>query len=310
MDDNKARYARKTDARKLADVIEGADVFLGLSAGGVLKQEMVRRWRPSRSSSRSPIPTPEILPERVKAVRDDAVIATGRSDYPEPGEQRPLLPVHLPRGARRGATTINEPMKLAAVRAIAELAMAEQSDIVAAAYGIEQMRFGPDYLIPKPFDPRLIVKIAPAVAKAAMESGVATTPIEDFTAYVQKLNEFVYHSGLIMKPVFSAAKAVKPCKRIVFAEGEDERVLRAVQVIADESIARPILVGRPAILERRIERFGLRLQAGRDFRSSTPRTIRAFATTGRSTTGSPSAAGSPRPTRRSRCAGATRSSAP
>ncbi|APV51657.1 NADP-dependent malic enzyme [Betaproteobacteria bacterium GR16-43] len=265
MDDNKIRYAQDTKARQLGDIIEHADVFIGLSAGGVLKPEMVKKMAAKPLILALANPEPEILPEQVKAVRDDVVMATGRSDYPNQVNNVLCFPFIFRGALDVGATTINEPMKLAAVRAIAELAMAEQSDIVAAAYGIEQMRFGPDYLIPKPFDPRLIVKIAPAVAKAAMESGVATTPINDFTAYVQKLNEFVYHSGLIMKPVFSVAKACKPCKRIVFAEGEDERVLRAVQVIADESIARPILVGRPAILERRIERFGLRLQAGRDF---------------------------------------------
>jgi len=264
MDDNKVRYAQDTQHRKLGDIIEGADVFIGLSAGGVLKPEMVQKMAPKPLILALANPEPEILPEQVKAVRDDAVMATGRSDYPNQVNNVLCFPFIFRGALDVGATTINEPMKLAAVRAIADLAMAEQSDIVAAAYGIEQMRFGPDYLIPKPFDPRLIVKIAPAVAKAAMESGVATTPIKDFTAYVQKLNEFVYHSGLIMKPVFSAAKAA-PTKRIVFAEGEDERVLRAVQVVVDEAIARPILVGRPAILERRIERFGLRLQAGRDF---------------------------------------------
>ncbi|WP_171091022.1 NADP-dependent malic enzyme [Usitatibacter rugosus] len=264
MDDNKVRYAQDTKHRKLGDVIDGADVFIGLSAGGVLKPEMVQKMAAKPLILALANPEPEILPEQVKAVRDDAVMATGRSDYPNQVNNVLCFPFIFRGALDVGATTINEPMKLAAVRAIADLAMAEQSDIVAAAYGIEQMRFGPDYLIPKPFDPRLIVKIAPAVAKAAMESGVATTPIKDFTAYVQKLNEFVYHSGLIMKPVFSAAKAA-PTKRIVYAEGEDERVLRAVQVIVDEAIARPILVGRPAILERRIERFGLRLQAGRDF---------------------------------------------
>jgi len=264
MDDNKIRYAQETKARKLADIIDGADVFIGLSAGGVLKPEMVKKMAAKPLILALANPEPEILPEQVKAVRDDAVMATGRSDYPNQVNNVLCFPFIFRGALDVGATTINEPMKLAAVRAIADLAMAEQSDIVAAAYGIEQMRFGPDYLIPKPFDPRLITKIAPAVAKAAMESGVATTPIKDFTAYVQKLNEFVYHSGLAMRPVFSVAKAA-PTQRIVYAEGEDERVLRAVQVIVDEKIARPILVGRPAVLERRIERFGLRLQAGRDF---------------------------------------------
>jgi malate dehydrogenase (oxaloacetate-decarboxylating)(NADP+) len=263
MDDNKARYAQATDARKLADIIAEADVFIGLSAGGVLKPEMVAKMAAKPLILALANPEPEILPEQVKAVRNDAVIATGRSDYPNQVNNVLVFPFIFRGALDVGATTINEAMKLASVYAIADLAMAEQSDIVAAAYGIERMSFGPEYLIPKPFDPRLIVKISPAVAKAAMDSGVATTPIKDFDAYVQRLNEFVYHSGLIMKPVFSAAKSAP--RRIVFAEGEDERVLRAVQVVVDEAIARPILVGRPAILERRIERFGLRLAINRDF---------------------------------------------
>jgi malate dehydrogenase (oxaloacetate-decarboxylating)(NADP+) len=268
MDDNKARYARKTDARKLADVIEGADVFLGLSAGGVLKPEMVKKMAPKPLILALANPEPEILPEQVKAVRDDAVIATGRSDYPNQVNNVLVFPFIFRGALDVGATTINEPMKLAAVKAIADLALAEQSDIVAQAYGSQQVSFGPEYLIPRPFDPRLIVKIAPAVAQAAMDSGVATDPIKDFPAYVQKLNEFVYHSGLIMKPIFTAAK--ESPRRIVFAEGEDERVLRAVQVVVDENIAKPILVGRPAVLERRIERFGLRLKAGQHFQIVNP----------------------------------------
>ena len=268
MDDNKARYARKTDARKLGEVIEGADVFLGLSAGGVLKAEMVKRMAAKPLILALANPEPEILPEQVKAVRDDAVIATGRSDYPNQVNNVLCFPFIFRGALDVGATTINEPMKLAAVNAIADLALAEQSDIVAQAYGSQQVSFGPEYLIPRPFDPRLIVKIAPAVAKAAMESGVATDPIKDFPAYVQRLNEFVYHSGLIMKPIFTAAK--ESPRRIVFAEGEDERVLRAVQVMVDEQLAKPILVGRPAVLERRIERFGLRLKPGKDFEVVNP----------------------------------------
>jgi len=260
MDDNKARYARKTDARKLADVIEGADVFLGLSAGGVLKQEMVRKMAAKPLILALANPDPEILPEQVRGVRDDAVIATGRSDYPNQVNNVLCFPFIFRGALDVGATTINEPMKLAAVRAIADLALAEQSDIVAQAYGAKDVSFGAEYLIPRPFDPRLIVKIAPAVAKAAMESGVATHPIKDFDAYVQKLNEFVYQSGLIMKPVYTAAK--ESPKRIAFAEGEDERVLRAVQVVLDEGIAIPVLIGRPAVVERRIKRAGLRLKAG------------------------------------------------
>jgi malate dehydrogenase (oxaloacetate-decarboxylating)(NADP+) len=263
MDENKARYAQKTDARTLGDIIGGADLFLGLSAGGVLKQDMVKRMAPNPLILALANPDPEILPSEVKAVRDDAVIATGRSDYPNQVNNVLCFPFIFRGALDVGATTINEPMKLAAVHAIADLAMAEQSDVVAMAYREEQTSFGREYLIPKPFDPRLIVKIAPAVAKAAMESGVAANPIRDFDAYVQRLNEFVYHSGLAMKPIFSAAKAAP--RRIVFAEGEDERVLRAVQVVVDEKLARPILVGRPSVLDKRIERFGLRLKAGADF---------------------------------------------
>ncbi len=268
MDDNKARYARPTDARKLADVIADADVFLGLSAGGVLKPEMVARMAAKPLILALANPEPEILPEQVKAVRDDAVIATGRSDYPNQVNNVLCFPFIFRGALDVGATTINESMKLAAVNAIADLAHAEQSDIVAQAYGSDMVRFGPEYLIPRPFDPRLIVKIAPAVAKAAMDSGVATDPIKDFPAYVERLNEFVYHSGLIMKPVFAAAKEAP--KRVVFTEGENERVLRAVQVIADEGLAKPIVVGRPAVLERRIERYGLRIRAGRDFELVNP----------------------------------------
>jgi malate dehydrogenase (oxaloacetate-decarboxylating)(NADP+) len=268
MDENKARYARKTEARKLSEIIEGADVFLGLSAGGVLKKDMVKKMAPRPLILALANPEPEILPEDVKSVRDDAVIATGRSDYPNQVNNVLCFPFIFRGALDVGATTINEPMKLAAVRAIADLAMAEQSDIVAQAYGTEQLSFGPDYLIPRPFDPRLIVQIAPAVAKAAMESGVATDPIKDFDAYVQRLNEFVYHSGLIMKPVFASAKASP--KRVVFTEGEDERVLRALQVVVDEKLAKPIVVARPSVLERRIERFGLRIKPGRDFELVNP----------------------------------------
>jgi malate dehydrogenase (oxaloacetate-decarboxylating)(NADP+) len=263
MDENKARYARKTDARKLGEIIEGADVFLGLSAGGVLKPEMVKKMAARPLILALANPEPEILPEQVKAVRDDAVMATGRSDYPNQVNNVLCFPFIFRGALDVGATTINEAMKLAAVNAIAELAHAEQSDIVAQAYGSQQVSFGPEYLIPRPFDPRLIVKIAPAVAKAAMDSGVATDPIKDFRAYVDKLNEFVYHSGLIMKPVFTAAKAAP--KRVVFTEGEDERILRATQVIVDEGLAKPILIGRPAVVKRRIDRAGLRIKPGKDF---------------------------------------------
>ncbi|QEL65798.1 malic enzyme [Oryzomicrobium terrae] len=263
MDEIKARYAKKTDARTLGEVIEGADVFLGLSAGGVLKAEMVAKMAKNPLILALANPTPEILPDVVKSVRDDAIIATGRSDYPNQVNNVLCFPFIFRGALDVGATTITEEMKLAAVKAIAELARAEQSEIVAAAYGEKVSGFGPEYLIPKPFDPRLIVKIAPAVAKAAMDSGVATRPIADWPAYLQSLNEFVYHSGLIMKPVFAQAKAAP--KRIIYAEGEDERVLRAVQVVVEERIARPILIGRPAVINAKIEAAGLRIRESLDF---------------------------------------------
>jgi malate dehydrogenase (oxaloacetate-decarboxylating)(NADP+) len=268
MDDNKARYAQRTDARALKDILPGADIFLGLSAARVLKQEWLAQMAAQPLILALANPEPEIMPDIAKAARPDAVIATGRSDFPNQVNNVLCFPFIFRGALDVGATTINEPMKLAAVRAIADLAMAEQIEVVAHAYNLENIRFGPEYLIPKPFDPRLIVRIAPAVAKAAMESGVATRPIEDFDAYVQRLTQFVYASGLLMKPIFSAAKA-EP-RRIVYAEGEDERVLRAVQVVVDEGLAKPILVGRPAVLQQRIERFGLRLQAGKDFEAVNP----------------------------------------
>jgi malate dehydrogenase (oxaloacetate-decarboxylating)(NADP+) len=268
MDPNKARYAQDTTARKLGEVIDGADVFLGLSAGGVLKQDMVKRMATNPFIMALANPNPEILPEDVREARSDAVIATGRSDYPNQVNNVLCFPFIFRGALDVGATTINEAMKLAAVYAIAELARAEQSDVVAMAYGDSIAGFGKDYLIPKPFDPRLISKVAPAVAKAAMESGVATDPITDWPAYLQKLDQFVYQSGLIMKPLFSQAKQAP--KRIVYAEGEDERVMRAVQVVLDEKIARPILIGRPAIIEKRIEKFGLRMKAGVDFEIINP----------------------------------------
>ena len=268
MDEQKAKYAQPTDARTLREILPGADIFLGLSAGGVLKAE----WLPSMAASPLILalanPDPEIMPDVAKAARPDAVIATGRSDFPNQTNNVLCFPFIFRGALDVGATQINEEMKLAAVRAIADLAMAEQSDIVAHAYNVENLRFGPEYLIPKPFDPRLIVMIAPAVAKAAMDTGVATRPLTDLDAYVEKLTQFVYHSGLLMKPIFAAAK-VAP-KRIIYAEGEDERVLRAVQVVVDEGLARPILVGRPAVIERRIERFGLRIAPGKDFQIVNP----------------------------------------
>ena len=269
MDPNKARYAKKTDARTLAEVMPGADIFLGLSAGGVLKAEMVKSMADRPLILALANPEPEILPSIVKSVRSDAVMATGRSDYPNQVNNVLCFPFIFRGALDVGATQINEAMKLAAVRAIADLAMAEQSEIVSAAYGEQNLRFGPEYLIPKPFDPRLIATIAPAVAWAAMESGVATRPIADLTAYSDSLQQFVYHSGLIMKPLFAAAKAGSR-RRIVYAEGEDERVLRAAQVVVDEGLAAPILVGRPAIIEKSIERFGLRIKPGIDFEIVNP----------------------------------------
>jgi malate dehydrogenase (oxaloacetate-decarboxylating)(NADP+) len=263
MDEIKARYAKVTDARTLGEVIEGTDVFLGLSAGGVLKPEMVAKMAARPVIMALANPTPEILPEAVKSVRDDAIICTGRSDYPNQVNNVLCFPFIFRGALDVGATTITEEMKMAAVKAIAELARAEQSEVAARAYGEKVASFGPEYLIPNPFDPRLIVKIAPAVAKAGMDSGVATRPIKDWDAYLQGLNEFVYHSGMIMKPVFSQAKLAP--KRIVFAEGEDERVLRAVQVVRDEGIAWPILIGRPDEINRRIEAAGLRIREGEDF---------------------------------------------
>ncbi|HHV48947.1 MAG TPA: NADP-dependent malic enzyme [Rhodocyclaceae bacterium] len=263
MDEIKARYAKASEMRSLGEVIADADVFLGLSAGGVLKPEMVQKMAARPLIMALANPRPEILPEEVKAVRDDAIICTGRSDYPNQVNNVLCFP-YIFRGALDvGATTITGEMKMASVKAIAELARAEQPDMAASVYGERISGFGPEYLIPKPFDPRLIVKIAPAVAKAAMDSGVATRPITDWDAYLQSLNEFVYHSGLIMKPVFAQAR-MSP-KRIVFAEGEDERVLRAVQVIRDEGIAQPILIGRHAEIARRIETAGLRIREGVDF---------------------------------------------
>ena len=268
MDDYKARYAKDTAARMLGEVIEGADIFLGLSAGGVLKPDMVRKMgsRPIILALANPVP--EIMPEEAKAARPDAIIATGRSDYPNQVNNVLCFPFIFRGALDAGATTITEQMKLAATQAIAELAQQEQSDVVATAYGGANLSFGPEYLIPKPFDPRLIVKIAPAVAKAAMDSGVATRPIADLRAYRETLIQFVYTSGLIMKPVFEAAK--KNPKRVVFCEGEDERVLHAVQTVVDEGLARPIAIGRPEVVLPRLEKLGLRVRPGRDFELINP----------------------------------------
>ena len=263
MDPRKERYARKTAARKLAEVIDGADIFLGLSAPKVLTPEMVKQMAPQPLIFALANPTPEILPEEIQAVRSDAVIATGRSDYPNQVNNVLCFPFIFRGALDVGATAINQEMKIACVHAIANLARAEASDIVASAYGGQDLAFGRDYLIPKPFDPRLILEIAPAVAKAAMDSGVATRPIADWTAYHDRLNQFVFRSGLIMKPLFERAR--RDTKRVVFAEGEEERVLRAVQTVVDEKLAAPILIGRRAVVERRIEKLGLRLREGRCF---------------------------------------------
>ncbi|MGH8721005.1 MAG: phosphate acyltransferase, partial [Burkholderiales bacterium] len=263
MDPDKARYAKDTKARKLDDVIAGADVFLGLSAGGVLKPEMLKKMAARPLILALANPEPEIRPELAKEVRPDSVIATGRSDYPNQVNNVLCFPFIFRGALDVGATTITAEMELAAVQAIAELAQAETAEQVALAYGIETVSFGAEYLIPRPFDPRLIARVAPAVAQAAMASGVATRPIADLGAYRESLAQFVYHSGLIMKPLFAAAKAMP--KRIVYAEGEDERVLRAVQIVVDEGMAQPTLIGRPQVIEQRIERLGLRVRPGKEF---------------------------------------------
>ena len=266
MDDNKARYAQDTPARTLSEVMPGADVFLGLSAGGVLAPEMVA------GMARDPIilamanPNPEILPEAALAVRPDAIIGTGRSDYPNQVNNVLCFPFIFRGALDCGATVINEEMKLAAVQAIAALAHAEIPDVVAAAYGLRGMRFGAQYLIPKPFDPRLIEVVAPAVAEAAAASGVATRPLSDMAAYRQRLREFVHHTGSAMQPVFAAARqaARRRLPRVAYAEGEDERVLRAAQVTVDEELARPLLIGREAVIKQRLAEYGLRLSLGSD----------------------------------------------
>ena len=264
MDPDKAEFAQDTPARTLAEVIVGADIFLGLSAGGVLKPPMVERMAARPLIFALANPNPEIAPEDALAVRPDAILATGRTDYPNQVNNVLCFP-YIFRGALDcGATTVTDTMEVAAVRAIAELAQAEQSEVVAAAYAGATLSFGPEYLIPKPFDPRLMMKIAPAVAKAAADSGVALRPIADLDAYRDKLQTFVYASGTTMKPIFNVAKRAQ-AKRIVYCEGEEERVLRAVQVVVDEGLARPTLIGRPPIIAQRAEKFGLRLAAGRDY---------------------------------------------
>ncbi|MBU3574672.1 NADP-dependent malic enzyme [Polynucleobacter sp. UK-Mo-2m-Kol15] len=277
MDPEKEPFCQETELRTLDQAIEGADIFLGLSAGGVLKQSMVMKMAPKPLVYALANPTPEILPEDVKEVRPDAVMATGRTDYPNQVNNVLCFPFIFRGALDVGATTITRGMEVAAVRAVAELAQAEQSEVVTSVYGIENLSFGPDYLIPKPFDPRLITVVAPAVAKAAMDDGVALRPIKDFDAYRNQLQQFVYHSGTLMKPLFSIAKRVPAAqKRIVFAEGEDERVLRAVQIIIDEHLASPILIGRPAVIEHRIGKFGLRIKAGEDFEIVNPESDSRF----------------------------------
>ena len=264
MDEDKIQFSQKTSQRTLAEAIEGADVFLGLSAGGVLKQDMVKKMAAKPLIFALANPNPEILPEEVKAVRDDAIMATGRTDYPNQVNNVLCFP-YIFRGALdSGATTITQEMEIAAVYAIAELAQAEQSEVVAAAYAGEPLVFGPEYLIPKPFDPRLMIKIAPAVAQAAADSGVALRPIADMEAYRERLQNFVYASGTTMKPIFTAAKRGLK-KRVAYSEGEEERVLRAAQIVSDEGLARPTLIGRPAIIAERVEKFGLRLKEGLDY---------------------------------------------
>ena len=264
MDEDKVQFAQKTSARTLGEIIEGADIFLGLSAGGVLKQDMVRKMGPRPIIMALANPNPEISPDDAKAVRDDVIMATGRTDYPNQVNNVLCFP-YIFRGALdSGATTITVEMEIAAVYAIAELAQAEQSEVVAAAYAGQQLAFGPEYLIPKPFDPRLMMKIAPAVAQAAADSGVALRPVQDMDAYREKLQSFVYASGTTMKPIFQMAKSAKK-KRIAYCEGEEERVLRAAQIVVDETLARPTFIGRPAIIAQRIEKFGLRLKEGADY---------------------------------------------
>jgi malate dehydrogenase (oxaloacetate-decarboxylating)(NADP+) len=268
MNPHKAMFAQKTDARTLADVITDADAFLGLSAGGILTGDMVKTMAAKPLILALANPEPEITPDEARAAHPDAVIATGRSDYPNQVNNVLCFPFIFRGALDVRATTINEEMKLAAVKAIADLAKAESSEVVANAYQGENLTFGPEYLIPKPFDLRLIVEVAPAVAQAAMDSGVASKPIEDFDAYRERLGRFVFRSGMLMKPVFERARNDK--RRLVYAEGEDERVLRAVQVVVDEGIADPILVGRPDVVAKRVEKLGLRLKEGRDYSLTNP----------------------------------------
>ncbi|MDC7701762.1 NADP-dependent malic enzyme [Vogesella indigofera] len=264
MDESKKRFAIPDNGqRKLADAMVDADIFMGLSGPKLVTQDMVKSMAANPVILAMANPEPEILPPLVKEVRPDAIIGTGRSDFPNQVNNVLCFPFIFRGALDVGATTINEEMKLATVRAIADLAMAEQNDVVATAYGDQELSFGPEYVIPKPFDPRLIVKIAPAVAQAAMDSGVATRPIADMDAYVEQLAQFVYKTNLFMKPVFTQAKKAKA--RVVMAEGEDERVLHATQEIISQGLAYPILIGRPSVIEKRIEKLGLKMTAGVDF---------------------------------------------
>ena len=278
-DESKARYAQKTEARTLADVVRGADVFLGCSTAGVLSADMVKSMADKPVILALANPNPEIDPAEARLARPDCIIATGRSDYPNQVNNVLCFP-YIFRGALDcGATRITEEMKLACVREIAALAKAESSAEVAAAYAGKELNFGPDYIIPTPFDPRLILRIAPAVAEAAARSGVATRPITDIAAYRASLERYIYQSGMLMRPVISAAQAVPAAqKRVVYAEGEDERVLRAVQSVVDDGLATPLLVGRQSVIERRIARAGLRLKVGRDVQVCDPETDSRYET--------------------------------
>ena len=268
MNPQKASFAQATGGRKLADVITGADAFLGLSTGGILTGEMVKAMAEKPLVLALANPEPEITPDEALAAQPDAVIATGRSDYPNQVNNVLCFPFIFRAALDVGATTINEEMKLAAVKAIADLARVESSEVVANAYQGEDLKFGKDYLIPKPFDLRLIVEVASAVAKAAMDSGIANNPIKDFDVYREKLSQFVFRSGMLMKPVFELARRDK--RKVVYAEGEDERVLRAIQIVVDEGIIDPVLIGRPEVVAQRIERLGLRLKEGHDFSLTNP----------------------------------------
>ena len=274
LNENKAIYASDTPFVSIDETMRGADIFLGLSGPGTIKKEWVAEMADKPLILALANPTPEIMPEEIKSVRPDAVIATGRSDYPNQVNNVLCFPFIFRGALDVGATKITEEMKLACVYAIAELAQAERSDIVATAYGGQELNFGPDYIIPTPFDPRLITLIAPAVAQAAMDSGVATLPIEDMSAYREKISNFVYQTGFVMKPVFEAAKA--DLKKVIYAEGEDERVLQAVQVLTDEKLCLPVLIGRPDVIDSRIERAGLRIKAGQHFQVVNPENDERF----------------------------------